>query len=141
MNLRLPSLRERPDDIPVLAEFFANKYAEANGQSPRPISKAAVAKLSSHDWPGNVRELENTMHRAVLIAIGGEIGEEAITQQSTPGASTGATAQNNAGNDMVGRTVADVERQLIVNTLQHCLGNRTHAANILGISILHYETS
>ncbi len=134
MNLRLPSLSERPDDIPVLAEFFALKYAEANGQPPRPISKSAMAKLSSHGWPGNVRELENTMHRAVLIAVGGEIGEDAITQQTRPGTSAGATTQNEAS-DMVGRTVADVERQLIVNTLQHCLGNRTHAANILGISI------
>lgn len=137
MNLRLPSLSERPDDIPVLAEFFALKYAEANGQDPRPISVSAMAKLSSHGWPGNVRELENTMHRAILIATDNEIDESAITQQASPGGTADAAAQNprDGAGDMVGRTVADVERQLIVNTLQHCLGNRTHAANILGISI------
>lgn len=137
MNLRIPPLSERPDDVPALAEFFARKYAEANGQSPRPISGQALAKLKSHDWPGNVRELENTMHRAVLIASGPEIGEEAVTQQATPGtsANTGGHGAQNGPADLVGRTVADVERQLIINTLEHCLGNRTHAANILGISI------
>jgi len=137
MNLRIPPLSERPDDIPALVEFFTNKYAEANGLPPRPISNAAMGKLQSHDWPGNVRELENTMHRAVLIASGNEIGVEAITQQSTPGSLSENTAQTDKSRavNMVGRTVADVERQLIVNTLQHCLGNRTHAANILGISI------
>ncbi len=137
MNLRIPPLSERPDDIPALAVFFADKYAEANGQSPRPISSVAMNKLQTHDWPGNVRELENTIHRAVLVASGDEIGEEAIIQQPTPGASPNERdeAGHGSGESLVGRTVADVERQLIVNTLQHCLGNRTHAANILGISI------
>lgn len=137
MNLRIPPLAERPDDVPALAEFFATKYAEANGQDDRPVSDPAMTKLKSHNWPGNVRELENTMHRAVLIATGNDIGEEAITLQATPGSTApdGTSSAQSGPADMVGRTVADVERQLIINTLEHCLGNRTHAANILGTSI------
>ncbi|MBX2829565.1 MAG: sigma-54 dependent transcriptional regulator [Rhodospirillales bacterium] len=221
VNLDIPSLRERPDDIPVLAEFFVKKYSEANDVPVRPISPLAIARLQSHHWRGNVRELENTMHRAVLIAGPNEIGPEAImlsgsgsseparpqTSQSaeastspaptpapaptapsappsspasaransayasanaaygaassayqpstaTPPAGQSPTApvtpaeDNTTGSEaplasgdgsatagLVGRTVANVERDLIIDTLKHCFGNRTHAANILGISI------
>ena len=144
------------------------------------ISAEAVTRLQGHHWRGNVRELENTLHRAVLLASGNEIGAEAIIltgEQMTPAAEeapplratpapqpaappapnafqpvsfddepeaapppaapAAATPgqESGTGGDLVGRTVADVERQLIINTLSHCLGNRTHAANILGISI------
>ncbi|MEC8138089.1 MAG: sigma-54 dependent transcriptional regulator, partial [Pseudomonadota bacterium] len=77
IEIKLPSLRERPKDIPVLANFFAEKYAEANGVDRLPISTQAMDLLLSHAWRGNVRELENTMHRAVLLAQGNEIGTEA----------------------------------------------------------------
>src|SRR3546814_8973123 len=65
-NLQLPPLRERPGDIRALAEFFAKKYADANGLPGRPLTEAALQRLEGHHWRGNVRELENTMHRAVL---------------------------------------------------------------------------
>src|SRR5581483_8504915 len=78
VSLRTPPLRERPGDIPPLAEHFARKYADVNGLPFRPISASAMLRLSSHAWPGNVRELENAMHRAVLLAAGAEIGIEAI---------------------------------------------------------------
>ena len=93
---------------------------------------------------GNVRELENTMHRAVLMASGEEIGPEAILapdgarldqQRSAPSVAHAALAAEQVSRALVGRTVAEVERDLILETLKHCLGNRTHAANILGISI------
>ncbi len=151
VNLRLPALRERPKDIQALARHFARKYAEANGVPFRAISPTAERLLASHPWRGNVRELENTIHRAVLLAVGNEIGPEAIrlpdgTQVggSTLGASNAdlpgpvrAAVESAAAatRGLVGRTVADVERDLILDTLDHCLGNRTHAANILGISI------
>ena len=213
VNLDIPSLRERPDDIPILAEFFVKKYSEANEVPIRPISPLAITRLLSHHWRGNVRELENTMHRAVLVAGPDEIGPEAIlltggtphepapvaAQQPAPaapapaapsaaransayasanaayGAASSAyqpsapaptpapqpapsspepaapasddhsadeagdansTTDNGSGTAfLVGRTVADVERDLIIDTLKHCFGNRTHAANILGISI------
>src|ERR1700689_1894351 len=78
VNLRLPALRERPKDIRALAHHFARKYAEANGVPYRPVAAQTERLLLSYSWKGNVRELENTIHRAVLLAQGGEIGPEAI---------------------------------------------------------------
>ncbi|MBI2586306.1 MAG: sigma-54-dependent Fis family transcriptional regulator [Rhodospirillales bacterium] len=137
MNLKIPALKERPDDIPVLADHFVKKYSEANGMAALPISVETRKLLAAHAWPGNVRELENTMHRAVLLATGDEIGPEAIMLNSERAAAAGSDAAGDAATTagLVGRTVADVERELIIDTLQHCLGNRTHAATILGISI------
>jgi DNA-binding NtrC family response regulator len=77
-NLQLPALRERTRDIRVLAEFFATKYAEANGVPNRRINDQAMKRLEAHHWRGNVRELENTMHRAILLATGDEIDDTAI---------------------------------------------------------------
>jgi DNA-binding NtrC family response regulator len=146
--LTLPPLRERPQDIKVLAEHFAKKYSEANGVPEHPISAKAMEILRNHNWRGNARELENAMHRAVLLATGDEIGPEAVVPTGNldavasgqvTGEVAGAGSQlahgDAAGGSLVGRTVADVERDLILETLYHCLGNRTHAANILGISI------
>jgi len=146
VNLRLPALRDRPKDILALARHFAHKYAEANGVPFRPIAPQTERLLVSHNWRGNVRELENTIHRAVLLASGSEIGPEAIRlpDGTQVGAATNVTGPVSAAvqaatvvatRGLVGRTVADVERDLILDTLDHCLGNRTHAANILGISI------
>ncbi|MBN9590971.1 MAG: sigma-54-dependent Fis family transcriptional regulator [Alphaproteobacteria bacterium] len=147
VNLRLPALRERPKDILALARHFAHKYAEANSVPHRPIAAVTERLLISHPWRGNVRELENTIHRAVLLSTGGEIVPEAIrlpdgTQvgngtTSQPGGAVQLAIENAAvvTRGLVGRTVAEVERDLILDTLDHCLGNRTHAANILGISI------
>lgn len=151
VNLELPSLKDRPGDIPALAALFADKYSEHNGLPKKKLSNAAAQKLQAHSWPGNVRELENAMHRAVLISQEAEIEANAIMlsgQKTTeilqtaaktaePAQPAAAPAQD-AGDvpaALVGRTVAEVERELILNTLDHCLGNRTHAANILGISI------
>ena len=78
VNLKIPPLRERPADILELAQHFAKKYADANGVPVRPISAEARRVLTSNRWQGNVRELENTIHRAVLMAQGDEIGADAI---------------------------------------------------------------
>ena len=143
VNLHLPTLGERPGDIELLAEHFIKKYAAANEVSELPLSLEARRKLRQFDWPGNVRELENTMHRTVLLASGPEIGPEAVmlSSMTTGGtaAASGTASADNADNGgrtgLVGQTVANVERDLIIDTLHHTLGNRTHAANILGISI------
>ena len=154
VNLRLPSLRERPGDIAVLADHFVKKYAAANGVPPRVIGPEARRALVGHRWPGNVRELETAMHRAVLLASGSEIDVEAIRLPdgrpllggegaSSPAASTydagvagqAAQAADAVTRSFVGQTVAEMEKTLILDTLSHCLGNRTHAATILGISI------
>src|SRR5262245_39977926 len=144
VNLKIPPLRERPADVLELAQYFTKIYAQANGMPLRPLSADARRQLVVNRWPGNVRELENTMHRAVLLASGPEIGPEAIIapdggqfeQARQPQAvAHAALAAEQVTRALVGRTVADVERDLILETLKHCLGNRTHAANILGISI------
>ena len=132
VNLHVPPLRQRPKDIDPLAEFFVRKYAEMNALPLRRLSAELREKLHVHPWRGNVRELENTMHRAVLLGRGEELGPDAVMLHS-PSAAEPEAAAGRMG--FVGRTVADVERDLILETLQHCLGNRTHAANILGISI------
>jgi DNA-binding NtrC family response regulator len=144
VNLRIPALRERPNDIVELANHFAKRYAQLNGLPNRPISHDAKRILLANPWRGNVRELENTIHRAVLLAAGAEIGPDSILtpegdsiarDASEATARRAAEAAEAATRALVGRTVADVERELILDTLDHCLGNRTHAAKILGISI------
>ena len=143
-NLKIPPLRERPADIGELATHFIKKYSEANGLAVRPLSVDARRALNTARWPGNVRELENTLHRAVLLSSGAEIGVDGILSpdgarldaaRGTGIAEQAAMAAEQVTRSLVGRTVAEVERDLILETLKHCLGNRTHAANILGISI------
>ncbi len=140
VNLRIPPLRERKDDLMALAQFFIDRYARANGRPARRLSKDGIAQVMAHRWPGNVRELENAMHRAVLLSKGEDVGADAI--RAPDGAPVGRNdvgaaieAGQVAARALVGRTVANVEQDLILETLTHCLGNRTHAANILGISI------
>jgi len=145
VNLKLPALRDRPGDIAALSEHFVEKYAKANGLGRRVLSGEARSALLKAPWPGNVRELENTLHRAVLLSGGEIIGPEAIAMPDGTGlsdvvkaaslASQAAQTAENLSRVMVGRTVAEVERELILDTLDHVLGNRTHAATILGISI------
>ncbi len=161
MTIKLPGLRERPGDILPLAQFFADKYAEANGVSKKKISPAAKNLLEQYPWRGNIRELENTMHRAIIISLEDDIEADAIMLEdaafsgmsslplsgadaplppSHKGEETkvgGAETVQNPGavEAYIGKPLADVERELILNTLEHTLGNRTHAANILGISI------
>ncbi|SEM79889.1 DNA-binding transcriptional response regulator, NtrC family, contains REC, AAA-type ATPase, and a Fis-type DNA-binding domains [Methylobacterium sp. UNC300MFChir4.1] len=141
VGLRIPPLRERPADILELATHFARKYAAVNGMPVRPLSAEARALVLRNPWRGNVRELENTLHRAVLLASGDAIGPEAIlspegeTFAVEGPAARAAQVAEAATRGLVGRTVAQVECDLILDTLDHCLGNRTHAAKILGISI------
>lgn len=163
VNIALPALRERPSDIAKLAQFFADKYAEANGVPKKKLSKEAEQKVTAAGWRGNIRELENTMHRAIIISIEDDLEADAIHIQesvltgsvpsgdgasNTPDPAGVSSAQPmatgtpppqlqnpGAASELVGRSIADVERDMILNTLDHCLGNRTQAANILGISI------
>ncbi len=157
VNIALPALRERPADILELAKFFVAKFAEANGIDSKEISSEAAKKLQAYQWRGNIRELENTMHRAILMSAEDEIEADAVFLQDSDftQSSSGAPAATNAPDptdvgsagdsstlenaegveSLIGKTISEVERDMIVNTLDHCLGNRTHAAKILGISI------
>ena len=135
--LRIPPLRERPGDVAALAEHFARRYADVNGLPVRPLSREALLRLTAHGWRGNVRELENAVHRAVLLADGVQIGVEAIELGPPAAVARGSGAPTPTGgiSTLVGRKMVEVERDLIIETLGHTLGNRTHAATILGISI------
>ena len=152
--IRLPPLRERTEDIPLLVRHFLN-IGISQGLPAKSIDQAAMDRLKRYRWPGNVRELENAMHRAVLLAAGAEIDVDAIRLPDgrpllggSEGASTPAASTYDAGvagqaaqvadavtRSFVGQTVAEMEKTLILDTLSHCLGNRTHAATFLGISI------
>jgi len=142
VTLRIPALRDRPADILALADHFALKYAELNALPHKLLSVEARRALTANHWKGNVRELENTIHRAVLISGDGEIGPGALVSPDGDdiarpfGAAERAVQTAEAvTRSLVGSTVAKVEQDLILDTLDHCLGNRTHAARILGISI------
>lgn len=133
VNLDLPALRERPADIEPLAQFFLDKYADLNGMPKKILSKAAIEKLGQSKWRGNVRELENAMHRAILISVEDELEPDAIHLSDKP--QEIAEPVNDANTSSSGGTLADMEKNMIINTLDQCLGNQTHAAKILGISI------
>jgi DNA-binding NtrC family response regulator len=147
LNLHIPPLRERPKDVVALATYFIDKYANANGLPPRRLSDAAQQRIQNAPWHGNVRELENAMHRAVILARSEEIQVDDLRTpdgRPVPVNAMDATAERavaaaevaiKGAAVRIGQTVAEVEQELILSTLDHCLGNRTHAANILGISI------
>jgi two-component system, response regulator FlrC len=150
VNLCLPALRDRPADIAALSSFFVKKYATANSMPAKPISAAAMTAIQANGWRGNVRELENAMHRAILLAGGPQIEASDISipsgalASSQPAPAFGSVASHvthaantaqHSGQSLIGRTIEAVEQEMILDTLKHCYGNRTHAAQILGISI------
>jgi DNA-binding NtrC family response regulator len=125
--LALPPLRERGDDVIELAEYFAAKFAAP--AAPPVLSQAFRAALRAHHWPGNVRELANTMRRAVALSDGDEIGSHSL--QTSPRALMGGTA----GWLRPGLSLREVEKTLLELTLDATAGNRTQAAELLGISL------
>ncbi len=135
VNINIPPLKDRPDDIIVLAKHFAKKYSELNDIPLKEMTPAAEQKLLNYLWPGNARELENTVHRAVLLSSGDKIDEDAILLDDIDAVINPVAGTEMSGAEFVGSTVACMERNLIIDTLKHTMGNRTTAANILGISI------
>jgi len=132
--IRLPPLRERPDDIPLLANHFANRASASLGWAIKPISQEAMHKLVKYEWPGNVRELENTIERAVLLSA--EDPEilpehlhldddlEELIQDGDP-----------ALGFQAGTTLKEMEKRMIIQTLESENGNRTRTAKVLDISV------
>lgn len=137
INLQLPPLKDRVGDFKKFAEFFAEKFASANGLNTPEISSEALSTLESHNWPGNVRELENTMHRAVLLSSDGVIDENSLLIEQNASSEVANSNENipETSGKLVNRTVSDVEKELILNTLGSVEGNRSKAAQILGISL------
>jgi DNA-binding NtrC family response regulator len=128
--LKIPPLRERKDDIPLLVAHFKDKFSRLHHAPGLEISSEAMTRLTGWSWPGNVRELENTIERAVLICDRPMIEPEHLLIEEQ------ITAAGDADADvLVGMTVKDIEKKLIGQTLKHVNDNRTHAAQMLGISI------
>lgn len=132
----LPPLRDRPRDVAPLARHLAQRHAAANVLPDRPVTDSAIALLQGYGWPGNVAELDATLHRAVLLAKGETIEpDDLVSLDGTRLDSRAAGAPALEVGDLVGRTVEEVERELILQTLERCHGNRTSASTILGISV------
>ena len=126
-HINLPPLRERMDDIPLLADHFIEKCNEENGFAVAGVEESALKVLLSHSWPGNIRELENAIERAVVLTRTGKLSDTVLQLRNI-------TESND--NDLApGITVAEAEKRLILKTLKHCDHNRTKAADMLDISI------
>jgi two-component system, NtrC family, response regulator AtoC len=137
VEIHLPALRERREDIPLLANAFMKEFAAENGKPVREFTADAIEALSSHDWPGNVRELRTAIEHAVVLCRA-----NTITVRDLP-----ATVRNREGGLRApaatavaavvakpGLTVKEAERELIVRALKECDGNRTLAARKIGVS-------
>jgi two-component system response regulator PilR (NtrC family) len=138
--IHVPPLRERRDDIPLLANNFLKRYAPAAGKSINQISKSVLADLSSYDWPGNVRQLENAIERAVALELTEELHVELPVERQKSKAAAAAAGGSvdsaqfpNEGVDLE-RYVANIERSLIQSALQHSNGVQTRAADLLKVS-------
>lgn len=157
ISMELPPLRERKEDVADLSSFFIKKYSEINKKPVKNLSSEALTALQNYDWPGNVRELEHTIERAVVLSKGSEISASDLflhgitiagfKDHEKPKVSNEKIEINNTNENekviqneegmsgAVGRTIADVEQELILKTLQDVAGNRTKAAEILGITV------
>ncbi|HEX6852894.1 MAG TPA: sigma-54 dependent transcriptional regulator [Candidatus Polarisedimenticolaceae bacterium] len=149
--IHLPSLRERPEDIVMLARHFAEEYASRTGTPISPLHPTTLERLLTHGWPGNIRELKNAIERSALLAGGTPILPEHLPQEVCraaaerpgPAAFTPVVFQGGAQASPVAPMVAlrvgvpmeEAERELIRSTLAHTSGNKTRAAKILGISL------
>jgi two-component system response regulator PilR (NtrC family) len=143
--LRLPPLRERQDDIPLLAEHFVSRFAEQMGKPITSISKAAMSRLKQYGWPGNIRELENAMERAVALertptilpdSLPEQIRDQAAELPSTNGAT--AEAFPDVGFDLE-RHVQHIEREYIAEALRRAGGVKVKAAELLGMSFRSFR--
>ncbi|TWI72428.1 two-component system response regulator FlrC [Desulfobotulus alkaliphilus] len=136
--LRIPPLRERPGDIPLLVRHFIGKYNAEDGRSVKGLTDEALGCLTSVTFTGNVRELENVIRRAVLLCDGLEIRpEDLLLEKESSGSfsSESADAPWVLPDAFVDAPLREVEKQMIFHTLKRFDGNRTHAAQLLGISV------
>lgn len=131
VTLEVPPLRERREDVSLLTDFFLKQYAKKNQRLIKGFTPRAMDLLMRHGWPGNVRELENVVERAVIMARG-----DMISQAEFPDTFRDLEAQEEqVGIDLTpGRSLKDMEREMILRTLEEAGGNRTRSAEILGIS-------
>lgn len=131
LEIVVPALRKRPEDVPLLADYFLQRFNSETGRKIKGYTTEAKAKLLSYQWPGNVRELKNVVERAVVLCRGQEIGEEDLLL--TKLATAGDTDLSLGGEPFAPQSLDDMERRHILNTLQHTNWNKSKTATILGI--------
>src|SRR3989442_2289690 len=127
ITIDLPPLRQRKEDIPVLVEFFLNKYSEENERPRRRLTPEALRPLLTYSWAGNVRELENVIERAVVLSSGSEIGPELLPDQIA-GRGTPFPLLEHRGDASLFDIMEDCERHILVDMLEKCNWNQTEAA-------------
>jgi len=132
-SIHLPSLRERKEDLPILAQHLVKQLAEKHGRAARFLSPAALEALQFHSWPGNVRELRNVIERAVIICSGEQIERHHFAPY--PIEQRERLRNEDTLSLPVGTPLEEVERQMIMRTLQKTKNNKTRAAELLGISL------
>jgi two-component system response regulator HydG len=130
--LKLPPLRERRDDVPLLAEHFLRLYGARNGRQFVGFTRAGLDALVRYEWPGNVRELENTIERAVVLARGDVIDAEDLPGEVRTG--VGAASDGKSITFAIGTPLAEIERRVIHATLGHVGGDKRLCAQLLGIA-------
>jgi len=134
INIKLPPLRDRREDIPILADHFMRKYAAENGKEIAGMTPEALAVLMDHTWPGNVRELENVIERAVVLATAPEIGVDLLPQPLKQGrmAALPGPVRVDPGLSFY-ETMERFEREIILETLRNAQGVQRRAAAALGL--------
>ena len=135
VTVTVPPLRERAEDIPLLAQFFLSRFAEKNRKRIKGFTPSAMDHLIRCPWPGNVRELENAVERAVILSVGEYVSERELPLcDPVGGGSASPAAATDAAAGLAGRPLEDVEREVILATLDSCDGNKSEAARVLGIT-------
>jgi two-component system response regulator PilR (NtrC family) len=130
VEIHVPPLRERREDIPLLANYFVEKYARELGRDVRGIARDALRLLSGHDWRGNVRELSNAVERAVIFASG-----EQLAAVDLPEAVRAATPMDPEFSPNLREATAEFERAHILRMIEQCGGNKRKAAKLLGLGV------
>ncbi|MEM8959995.1 MAG: sigma-54 dependent transcriptional regulator [Acidobacteriota bacterium] len=135
VTLQIPPLRQRQGDVALLADHYLQIFCEEHGKPPMSWSPAALDALSAHQWPGNVRQLKNVVENVVIFHQGGEVPPAALPAEIRSAAQDGdsrAPVQPRFG---TARTMEDIERQAILETLERTGGHRADAARLLGIGL------
>jgi len=132
VNIMLPPLRDRPDDIAILVEHFLKEIADTKHTATRRVSPEVMRRFQGYRWQGNVRELRNTLESMMVLADGEMLTENDLPDRLRVDATTGPTASKAVPTNV---TMEQLEKLAIEKALDDCAGNRTHAANRLGISV------